>query len=49
MSSITLTVPIEITEERINDLLCGALDAGVGSSWYWIEKFNKIIDYNRIL
>ena len=31
----TIAVPVEITEQRIEDLLCGAFDGQYGSSYSW--------------
>ena len=28
-----------VTRELVNDLLCTALDGGVGGSWYWLEDY----------
>jgi hypothetical protein len=30
------------TREQIADVLCSALDAAYGSSYYWIEKMKKV-------
>ena len=34
-----LTLPIEIPDQRIQDLLCSALEGG-SNYWYFIESFN---------
>jgi hypothetical protein len=35
LSTIFATVKTEISEQRVSDLLCGALDPGCGGSLYW--------------
>jgi len=39
--NIEITTKVQVTSERISNLLCTALDAGVGSSWYWIGNYTK--------
>lgn len=39
--NITVTTNVDVPQERIADLLCTALDIGVGGSWYWIWDYNK--------
>ena len=46
MNNITITTKVDISHERIANLLCSALDTGCGGSWYWIwdYKYTKGTD-----
>lgn len=39
--SITISIPTEISAERVNCLLCTALDGQYGSSYYWIAHYSQ--------
>ena len=40
---IEIKTTVTVTEERIEDLLCGALDAGYGGSNYWIGQWSSFM------